>query len=114
LPAVEDGDLLAELGAGLDAGVRDFARPTDVKNSHARPRYRAPPASPILPRLPSPIDLHLAGAMISFTAVPSGGSSPLFVSIFTMGSSFIVRFDWMTVSSVTGKMPMSVSVLSAA
>src|SRR3954463_6673869 len=46
---------------------------------------------------------YFAGEITSFTSVPSGGSTDLFVSILISDESFSVRFDWITTSAVTGK-----------
>ena len=49
----------------------------------------------------------------NFTGVPIGGSRRVSLSSFKYFSSFIVKLVWKTVSSVTGKMEMSVPVISA-
>src|SRR6266849_3417608 len=63
----------------------------------------------------SPLTTHeFCGTTItSFTGVPIGGSSRVSLSSFKYFSSFIVKLVWKTVSSVTGKMEMSVPVMSA-
>src|SRR5687767_3793832 len=55
---------------------------------------------------------HLA-VITSFTSVPSGGSTVLFVSILISDASLRVRFDWMTTSAVTGKIVIRLLARSA-
>ena len=70
----------------------DHACRTDAEKHESLPRQR--------PALWS--DASHFASILSFTAVPSGGSMFLFVSSLSSDSSFMVRFDWKTVSSVTG------------
>ena len=51
--------------------------------------------------------------MTNFSSVPSAGSRFLLVSSFSSRQSFMLRFVWNTVSSVTGKIVTSVPPRSA-
>src|SRR5205085_8187676 len=57
---------------------------------------------------------HFTGTSnTSFTGLPAFGSSSAFTSSFRYFSSFIVRFVWRAVSSVTGNRAIRVPVRSA-
>src|SRR5690349_10936299 len=52
---------------------------------------------------PLPSLYFFAGAITSFTSVPSGGSTVLFVSSLIRFDSLTVSPDWITASGVIGK-----------
>src|SRR5262249_49418068 len=60
-----------------------------------------------------PVRRSRMASVTSLAGAPSLGSTALLVSIFSDASSFIVRLLWKTVSSVTGKIVISVPVASA-